>query len=881
MKPLRLTLCAFGSYAGEETLDFTRLGANGLYLITGDTGAGKTTLFDAIAFALFGKPSGDGDLRKSQMLRSDFAAAKTPTRVDLTFAIGDQEYRIQRTITQSAKTGKESTKAMLTLPDGTSIDGLTHIEEKIASLLGINSKQFAQIVMIAQNDFLRFFKSKTGERGEILRQIFGTMSLQAFQESLKKRAKVCKQEFDRCRERLAAISVDPTTCQHQQTAWEKEDELKWANFEAITQKLAAHKKRADELIASWARAEELTRKFTSLEKTVAALAERAAHAAEFCAIKARLQRGEVAFRHVRPLANQAAETRAGYEAACAAHAESQRLTTAATERLEQAQSRLRTLGPPDEAKRVFENAQGETQRAVERLNRITSLQTEFRAIAQRQAAWQKAETELATVTQRFAEADREFHAMEESFLRSQAGILASTLRPGEPCPVCGAKEHPAPAHVSEEVVNESEMKRQRSSVETMRSEREKKSSDFRALSAEIATQRTRLLDDIIQFLPQVAGDTTLKWDTTVAWFEATFPEIQHNVKEWTARLDAARRALETQQRDWDATTVASTQAVMEQTKAVALGTERAERAREWGERRETAHAAYTAALMAHGFQDEDDFKSASMTADALESAARAVRDDETAGQNLQRDQERLERETAGHTKPDLDALTLGLKQSDETTAALSAERDSVKSDLEQHSARLRELQDLAPKLRELETRYATVKELAEIDAANNKLDFETHIQQVFFQRVVATANQRLQVMSQRRYTLQIEEESVDGRKGYGLGLDVLDSYTGKRRAVGSLSGGESFMASLALALGFSDVVQQHAGGIRLEAMFIDEGFGSLDADVLDLAVRVLSDMAGGSRVIGIISHIAELRQRIDKQVRIQKTPHGSKIHLVR
>ncbi|MDR3280100.1 MAG: hypothetical protein LBT23_06285, partial [Synergistaceae bacterium] len=190
---------------------------------------------------------------------------------------------------------------------------------------------------------------------------------------------------------------------------------------------------------------------------------------------------------------------------------------------------------------------------------------------------------------------------------------------------------------------------------------------------------------------------------------------------------------------------------------------------------------------------------------------------------------------------------------------------------------LDELRRAAERFSKLEHRYAAVKQLS--DAANGKLDFETYAQTAYFERVLRAANTRLKLMSQNRYALLRKTDNDDGRKRSGLELEVMDAYTGKARSANSLSGGESFMTSLSLALGLSDVVQQSVGGIRLDAMFIDEGFGSLDPDVLELAVRTLSDMTGGGRIIGIISHVAELRERIDKQVRVEKTPSGSKISL--
>ncbi|MDR3209235.1 MAG: SMC family ATPase, partial [Oscillospiraceae bacterium] len=236
---------------------------------------------------------------------------------------------------------------------------------------------------------------------------------------------------------------------------------------------------------------------------------------------------------------------------------------------------------------------------------------------------------------------------------------------------------------------------------------------------------------------------------------------------------------------------------------------------------------------------------------------------------------RLTEETDDKAKPDLPQLTSAAAMLASATEELRELRDAVKSRLETTRRVLKELQTSAARYEKLERRYAAVKQLS--DTANGKLDFETYAQMAYFERVLRAANLRLKLMSQNRYTLLRKTGSGDKRKQTGLEIEVLDTYTGKVRSANSLSGGESFMASLSLALGLSDVVQQTAGGIRLDAMFIDEGFGSLDPEVLELAVRTLSDMSSGGRIIGIISHIAELRERIDRQIRVVKSPAGSTV----
>jgi exonuclease SbcC len=267
-----------------------------------------------------------------------------------------------------------------------------------------------------------------------------------------------------------------------------------------------------------------------------------------------------------------------------------------------------------------------------------------------------------------------------------------------------------------------------------------------------------------------------------------------------------------------------------------------------------------------------------MTEEDLSAAARQIADYEKEGERLEREIRRLEAETAGREQPDLDKLNAEAESVQIASGELRDRRVALKVQLAQTERMLRELRVAAADLDKTEKTYAAVKQLS--DAANGRLDFETYAQAAYFERVLRAANQRLRVMSKNQFALLRKEESEDNRRKTGLGLEVADSHTGRNRGANTLSGGESFMASLALALGLSDVVQQSAGGIRLDAMFIDEGFGSLDSEVLELALRTLEDMAGDDRVIGIISHSAELRERFDKQVRVEKTPAGSRLTVI-
>ncbi|GHS90475.1 hypothetical protein AGMMS49957_16560 [Synergistales bacterium] len=311
--------------------------------------------------------------------------------------------------------------------------------------------------------------------------------------------------------------------------------------------------------------------------------------------------------------------------------------------------------------------------------------------------------------------------------------------------------------------------------------------------------------------------------------------------------------------------------------AQTLATEREAREQKQLKLHNEAQSEYAAALQNHGFADEPEYIAARVTEDELSAMTKRLDDYAREGERLGAEIKRLTAETADKEKPDLERLAAEAEAVNSALSELRDKRDGVRGRLEQTKLAIADLRSSAERFVELDKQYAAIRQLS--DTANGKLDFETYAQTAYFGRVLRAANLRLKLMSQNRYALLRKTDSDDARKRSGLELEVMDSYTGRARSANSLSGGESFMASLSLALGLSDVVQHSAGGVRLDAMFIDEGFGSLDADVLELSVKTLQNMAGGNRIIGIISHVAELRERIDRQVLVEKTPMGSRVSI--
>lgn len=1157
MKPLKLKMGAFGSYADETTLDFAELGGNGLYLITGETGSGKTTIFDAISYALFGKASGNA--RNSyKMLRSDYAEGRTKTFVELDFLSGGESYRIRREIIPhfARKTEEVSytDNVSLTLPDGTVLDRSREVDAKVLEVVGLDRDQFAQIVMIAQNDFLRFLQSGTEERVKILRRIFNTGKLKSFQEGLKIRARDKEAEHKAIIRDFEKYGVDHNNARQQFVQWEQEIAADIEAVRSADEKIQEIDKAKEDSAAMIAMAKSLWDIFENLVLQRAALEEHTAKADEMGALAQQKERGEIALRKVKLLADKYTEAEAAHKGAqddletaksdvekavlalqqaneviaelpplkeaqdafdalkqewqetsnrleeltaldgnAKAIAEKQasldeakaelaetetflenlpsidsskealdKLTRALEqgddklqaltalqeehqsildkqqelfERQEEFEALLETikgLPPLDEAKQQFEQLSSDTEKASEKLGLLTALQSDRLAIAEKQEQLAEEQAELLRLKSTYECAKDKYDTLHEQFILGQAGILAATLHEGEPCPVCGSSHHPAPAQVPREEISGDKLKELSDESDTAKvavdhqsaqcgdlgsrialltqqfntalalhipggsyenavklfakeipaakasaeALAEKKTADklsldnliaqtdttakqqeelsptCAALRSQVSTMKDKFLKDVTAFLPGVpwegleAGLPDLLYNTQTAvkemegkkladdvafaklkedreqldrkqqeWndaclelttavttltkrflqdlakhipdvsrdkayadLSALLPEIQDKTAELTTKKDADEATLTELKSQWKTAEQNQAHCNTELAKANTRIDEREKYAQSCLSQREEAQALFTSALSANGFADEVSYASAVIPEETLAEMAQQLADYNESSRRIRQDIDRLEKDTTDKEKPDLEKLTGDFETLKSTSETLHAERDEAKLRLGEKQRILKELQKSSEMLARIEREYAAVKTLS--DTANGKLDFETYAQMAYFERVLRAANLRLKVMSQNRYILLRKEESGDGRKRMGLEIEVADSYTGKSRSANSLSGGESFMASLSLALGLSDVVQQSAGGVHLDAMFIDEGFGSLDGDVLELSVRTLSDMANGNRTIGIISHVAELRERIEKQVHVEKTHRGSKIRLV-
>ena len=925
MKPLKLTMSAFGSYAGKNVIDFTGQ-QQGIFLITGDTGAGKTTIFDAITYALYNQTSG-GE-RNGNMMRSQYAQPETETYVELEFLYRGQTYRVRRNpdykITKTLKNGKIREQKVphsveLTLPDGTVFpEKKNATDAKIIEILGLTADQFSQIVMIAQGDFLKLLYTKSDERKMIFSKLFRTDIYWKIQENLRRKSMEMDeriQENDRAFEQEKSriiplpeseeLPLDELVERLRERLKDalKEQNLRRANVEELNKKITKY--------------EEINKLFVSLEKIRQTGKELEARQAES---KERRQQIENARKADKVLVAEQQNLRQQQEVEQSAQAIAKMTETLANDQ-EMFES-LKTQLQESEAKQkreaadiqkkmlaleqsfpsyeALQNARSEEQQAKkvwEDLGKTSeeSFHKKEAGIAALKEQ-QKQQEQVVEQTKKnweqtslgASESAKHYEHMYEAFLKEQAGILAENLSAGCPCPVCGSTVHPDPAKLSDHAVTELEVeqaKKTRAAAEEKRdlaylafeAEKtkkqklaqavEKEEADF-VLAQTIAKQQRKEAEQNYVSLQKIAEQIREK---------LVYPSFAEAKKQYAAMqkaLAAAEQEIERKRQK-----VSELAEAMNTLKGQKLAEEENQKtAKKLAAKTEKEYAKL---LEKSGFVSEETYHLAILPERSRSKLEREEKEYESQCLRQQSEQKLLEKQVSGKTYTDTTELNEQLK------AEKQALKEAEKTYMELHTAYENDrsvLQNCAVYLekgKKLESEDQVIKSLSKTAngrlSGSAKIDFETYIQRQYFKQIIHEANKRLLTMSNHQFILKLKEEANTGRKtNEGLDLSVYSLVTDSERDVKTLSGGESFLAALAMALGLSDIVERSAGAIHPDMMFIDEGFGSLDAQSRQQAIEVLGELAGDSRMVGIISHVTELKEQIDRKLVVSRTDKGSR-----
>ena len=925
MKPLKLTMSAFGSYAGKNVIDFTGQ-QQGIFLITGDTGAGKTTIFDAITYALYNQTSG-GE-RNGNMMRSQYARPETETYVELEFLYRGQTYRVRRNpdykITKTLKNGKIREQKVphsveLTLPDGTVFpEKKNATDAKIIEILGLTADQFSQIVMIAQGDFLKLLYTKSDERKMIFSKLFRTDIYWKIQENLRRKSMEMDeriQENDRAFEQEKSriillpeseeLPLDELVERLRERLKDalKEQNLRRANVEELNKKITKY--------------EEINKLFVSLEKIRQNGKELEARQAES---KERRQQIENARKADKVLVAEQQNLRQQQEVEQSAQAIAKMTETLAND--QEMFETLKTQQQEAEAKQkreaadiqkkmlaleqsfpsyeALQNARSEEQQAKkvwEDLGKTSeeSFHKKEAGIAALKEQ-QKRQEQIVEQTKKnweqtslsASESAKHYEHMYEAFLKEQAGILAENLSAVCPCPVCGSTVHPDPAKLSDHAVTELEVeqaKKTRAAAEEKRdlayaafeaekTEKqklaqavEKEEADF-VLAQTIAKQQRKEAEQNYVSLQKIAEQIREK---------LVYPSLAEAKKQYAAMqkaLAAAEQEIERKRQK-----VSELAEAMNTLKGQKLAEEENQKtAKKLAAKTEKEYAKL---LEKSGFVSEETYHLAILPERSRSKLEREEKEYESQCLRQQSEQKLLEKQVSGKTYTDTTELNEQLK------AEKQALKEAEKTYMELHTAYENDrsvLQNCAVYLekgKKLESEDQVIKSLSKTAngrlSGSAKIDFETYIQRQYFKQIIHEANKRLLTMSNHQFILKLKEEANTGRKtNEGLDLSVYSLVTDSERDVKTLSGGESFLAALAMALGLSDIVERSAGAIHPDMMFIDEGFGSLDAQSRQQAIEVLAELAGDSRMVGIISHVTELKEQIDRKLVVNRTDNGSR-----
>lgn len=878
MKPIQLVLSAFGPYVERTVIDFSALGEEGLFLIAGDTGAGKTTIFDAISFALYGEASGGKEKRKSRSFHSDYVSDQTETYVELTFRHRGETWWIRRNLeyqrpAKKKKDGMETTTRqaadaqMRNEDTGEEILRMDDVNRRVRELLGLTQDQFTQTVMIAQGDFLKILTASSDDRKKLFRDLFHTNLYVDLQSRLQEKNRACADEQKALEQVILSAEgkIDPEAefaereillsycgqIQHTDALCALLARLIEQEKAAQEQAKAQKKEAADQigaLIAAMTEGERVNRDFADWESKKARLAALTAGQGEIDAQRAAL----AAARRAQQLETDEAlmrRTRRDMDAQRAALSDAQAALEQAEKALPEAETRMKEA----------ESRGGEIHALLAQAKQMEDCLPVLGEVERLKAALDTQKRELQRLTADSSRAQAAYTAAQNSYYLSQAGLLARELKAGQPCPVCGSTAHPCPAQITPETVTRQALEQAAKRRETA----EKAQSDA---ATRLAANQSALdeREDRLRALKIGADETRQRL---------------------AARIDAAHQAAADRQRAIDATRSAY-QALDKRKTAAQSAVDAAQKqlaALEKDLRVQTE--AFEQKRAAHGFEDEASYRLAKRTDADIERLDREIRNYDEQKRTLAAQTHELEDKLSGRQRTDLAALQNRRAAAlDRQAKAENAEKAMVRK-LTLHESAEREIRQANAAIQKKRGKWQIIQELytccAGIAAGNPraKLTFEAYVQQYYFRFVVAAANKRLTRLTDGMFTLRVMREAANRVSQSGLDLEVLDRSTGQARDVSTLSGGESFLASLALALGLSDAVQSQSGQIRMDAMFIDEGFGSLDENALRSSIDVLLELADGKRLIGIISHVQELEERIDKQIVVTKTPNGSTVRM--
>ena len=873
MRPERLRISAFGPYAGEEDVDFSVLENHTLFLICGPTGAGKSTILDAMCYALYGKTS--GAVRSGEDLRSNYVGYDRKTYVEFDFAIGDRHYRIYRSPTQLLERQKGDRSKPVEhkgKADFYEIDEegkeKAHITSKgvdsaVEKLLGVGLEQFRQIILLPQGDFRKLLLADSSDRQKIMEQLFQTGIYLAFEKRLQEETQKLKIEYGRGELQRATLLE---TCR---SGSEEELEKQAEANEKVLKEKETEFMQADKeqqvFLRAYDEANMLHGAFLRLETAETALKR----------MEEKRKEKEELRGHIKMIRAAQSVTKEWSEAV---NAKKQQRTAAET--LEKAAADLpvkeKAKAEAEQALALFEKEKTAQKERIEMKGKLEQYRNPSRsygtakreaerlagiyAVKQKEA--ERLQEKMLAAEKKAAEDKKNWLCRNRIFMEGQAFVLAEKLTDGQPCPVCGSLSHPAPAAAGEDRITEKDVKDAERQMHLSEDAEKKIRREAEAYQAKELAAAKESADKAMTVLSELEKNLPAAYRDSLA--------LEKEIKDLETRISSFEKSLEqAEEKRKNAETIY--QALKEQKELLE------KQAGEFLKVSEEKNRILKIKVAEAGFTDWFECSRYMKEVPQLEAYENDLK---IYDQSVHAEEEKIKGEkekTAGKTKPDMNDWNEKRMKLLENMKQFAAEKAEKETELKKQKETLKKLYQLKETQKEISEKYSLVAHLWEIaQGKETGINLERFVLGALLDAVTEKANLRLMEMSGSRYELLRKRgERADARKTAGLDLEVYDANTGRARPAATLSGGETFLASLSLALGLADVVQEYAGGVHLDAMFIDEGFGSLDSESLDLAMKTLQELKGQNRLIGLISHVGGLEERIPAKLRVTKTQTGS------
>lgn len=1005
MMPLNLTISAFGPYPEQIIIDFTQFQESGLFLITGPTGSGKTMIFDAIVFALYGKSS--GQMRESDSLRCDHAAKETPTYVEYSFALHDQIYTVKRSpkyFVEGRKTAK-APSALLTLPDGKMVEGVREVDHRIVALLGVDEKQFKQIAMIAQGEFTKLIMSSSEERERVLRNLFHTEVYQRLEEKLKEKLKLYRDKYDHLLKRknqlISELKIDSDDFDlylHQQEALLQKQQQSLAQMQNQHEskkhtlqlyhlqnqrilKLENLSKQYQQLCLQEADFRTLKTQIMLLKQAKDTnyyyqifLQEQRQHdvlSQNLKAISLQLDKSlknhrqiNEQYAHIDEMKNEKNalqdkvnaqkkliddiyryhhdyQEKQSYLQEYQSKQEEFKLLLQRTERLENSVLKdQETINDEARLKMEFELAQKKFQSANERkikIHELSQLNDQYVLESDKRSDLQEI---YQALEKEFYQEKNNFDEMEKLFYRQQAGIFASKLEEGKPCPVCGSLHHPQPAALLDEEVTTEKLNLQKRKVNSIQErfndnrqqlmlktqllstiqERIEQSSEELRIDSELTKElfikelnKTNMIEreikksyatmnDELKYIQKLKTSIALskkdlqKYQQELEKRQLELTELNNQIHKIEGRLNESFAEYDIddqkelyqqnqQQLHHLENTIDHLQQKFDKADKERLQLETKQEAfrNQMLQQDEKLNKAENDYLMhLKQYESETDFFQLKDQIEEIESLEKTYQDHMIKKDSLAKQIASLQEEVQGLNYIELEDLETELKKLEADMNDFVKEVNQSQIALALQKNKIEEIRQINSTMALDEEKYQRYLDLSNVTSGKNdaRVSLERYVLAAYFEKILLYANEIMKKLTQGRYVMLRKDYASKGMAKQGLELDVFDYESGLSRDIRTLSGGESFKAALSLALGLSQMIQDHAGGIELNTLFIDEGFGTLDMQSLDQAINCLIELHQDNKLIGIISHVSELKDRIDRQIVISRERKESKISII-